>query len=156
MYIVLGIFLIILSGYALYALQRQSSPSQEQISGIELHCEDAKGSSITMHNTKTLDKEGTLVPREFITNGGDLHIVIKDIRRSGVLDTGATASLAIGPTENDWQLASNAVININTIEDKYDRFSLEAGQYWLWVSDGGNVEIISCEPDNLSLVEYDE
>jgi len=158
----LGIIVFLIYAFALIMLKILfvsivSNRDQEEVevNGHELYCNNV-GSKVVMDRVFRSDVKVGSVPREFITKGGELYVVIKDISRTWVLDTGTLARIRIGKGGTDAWNVTNTLVHINAIEDEYDKFTIGPGQYWLWVSTGGNVEIISCEEDNLSLVEYED
>jgi hypothetical protein len=130
-------------------------PPLVEVDGLAEYCAGT-GSKINLRSATRLNKAGNYVPREFTTaHGGELHIVVKDIASDVPLDLGISTRVSIGPVASDWRQESSAAVVLDVREDKYSSFSLQPSTYWLFVSDGGDIDIISCEENNLSLVEYD-
>lgn len=140
--------------------QKQAVLKQEEIDGLAEYCAGS-GSRINLRSATRLNSNGIYVPREFTTtNGGEFRLVIKNISADVPMDLGTFSTVRIGRFEGEptWNkaIAQSALLEFDVREDKYSSFTLDPGTYWLWVSDGGDIDIISCEPNNLSLVEYDE
>ena len=157
-YIILTLVLLILVGKGAYIYLKPEKVEVIPIEpdGIEVNCEDGVGSKVRIERVFRGDGLGGYVPREFVTKGGDLYVVIKDIGPIGVLDFGTHATIRIGLSDKTWKTEEDTLVTVEAREDRYDKVTLDAGQYWFWVSNGGNIEIVSCEPENLSLVTYDE
>jgi hypothetical protein len=100
---------------------------------------------------------GTRPPAHFQTSGGPLYLTAHGFNHGGVFDPDrASTAFSIGPADTppsyDTQRGTVTPLaaGLSVKEGSYGRIELPAGRYWLWSSNGGGVEIVSCTPGALT------
>lgn len=93
----------------------------------------------------------------FQAAGGTVHVTVRQFPHGGVLDpevwrSGVYLGHADDPPTYDEQSGrvSNVVTQTSVVEGTWSAVELEAGRYWLWATNGGDVAVRSCEPDGVS------
>lgn len=94
-------------------------------------------------------------PAEFETSGGTLYVTIRNIPKTGVLDS-VWAAVYIGPAASppSYDPRRNVVtpltVDLSVREDVWTEFTVPAGRYWLLKNNNGDIGIASCTPGGVT------
>ncbi|MDT0164074.1 hypothetical protein Q9R32_00720 [Actinotalea sp. AC32] len=91
---------------------------------------------------------------EFATAGGTVHVAVRHFEKGGIFDPEVgRAAVYVGdaaapPSYDERSGRVSEVVGQTSVQEgKWAELELEAGRYWLWVTNGSDVVVVGCEPD---------
>ena len=94
---------------------------------------------------------------EFTTAGGTVHVAVRAFEEGGLFDPDVGLSAVYfgdvgSPPSYDEQRGrvANVVAETSVKEGSWAELDLEAGRYWIWVTNGADVVVAGCEPDSVT------
>ncbi len=94
---------------------------------------------------------------EFTAAGGRVYVTIRRFEHGGAFDprTGS-AKVYLGPAgragtfDRQTGAVTGSLADVHVEEGSYVSVELAAGRYWLWISGGADVLVVSCDRDGVT------
>lgn len=115
---------------------------------VEAPCKNSEATTLELGNPDLLSRRYA----EFSTSGTVVWVTARGYSEGGLMETDRTRielGWASEPPNYDPQSGAtvNSLVDVSAQEGLWTPMELEAGDYWLWSSNGGEVTIQACTAD---------